>query len=161
MSEMTNAVYLTYRRDIAAIPARAVWHALRAAEIDVFMDLDSVLDESTRGLISAQIAARPYCLLIATHGSLERCVESGDWLRFQLEQAQSAQAQIIVLHPSEFEFAQAAKMLGSLLAGAITFQVTYESIPTDVTRLRLAHLKLRPARPAPECDRRRKAAVGR
>ncbi|MFQ3534751.1 MAG: tetratricopeptide repeat protein [Aggregatilineales bacterium] len=152
MSEMTNAVYLTYRRDIAAIPARAVWHALRAAEIDVFMDLDSLLDESIRGLIRAQIAARPYCFLIATHGSLERCVESGDWLRFQLEQAQSAQVQIIVLHPPEFEFAQAIRLLGSLLSGAIAFPIAYESIPADVTRLRLAHLKARPARQAPECN---------
>ncbi|PJF35697.1 MAG: hypothetical protein CUN49_09240 [Candidatus Thermofonsia Clade 1 bacterium] len=152
MSQLSNAVYLTYRRDIAAIPARAVWRALHAAEIDIFMDLDSALDERVRALISAQIAARPYCLLIATHGSLERCIESGDWLRFQLEQAQSAQAQLIVLHPPEFSFAQARQMLGSLLAKAIAFPITYESIPADMTRLRLTYLKARPARATPESD---------
>ncbi|MCS6871758.1 MAG: tetratricopeptide repeat protein [Anaerolineae bacterium] len=152
MSDATNAVYLTYRRDVGAIPARAVYRALRTAELDVFMDLDSVLDERTRALISAQIAARPYCLLIATHGSLERCVESNDWLRYQLEQAQHAQAQIVVLHPPEFSFAQAVKTLGNLLTGALDFPITYESIPADVTRLRLMHLKPRPTRSAPESD---------
>lgn len=58
MSEMTNAVYLTYRRDIAGIPARAVWGALRSADLDLFMDFDGALDERTRALIGAQIAAR-------------------------------------------------------------------------------------------------------
>jgi tetratricopeptide (TPR) repeat protein len=154
MSNTTHAVYLTYRRDIAAIPARAIYHALRAADLDVFMDLDSVLDERTKALISAQIAARPYCLLIATHGSLERCIETGDWLRYQLEAAQQAHTQMIVLHPLEFPFAQAARMLGSLLAGAIAFPITYESLPADMTRLRLTHLKPRPVRPAPESDPR-------
>ncbi|MFN7209245.1 MAG: tetratricopeptide repeat protein [Aggregatilineales bacterium] len=152
MSETTNAAYLTYRRDIAGIPARAVWNALRSAELDLFMDFDSALDERTRALISAQIAARPYCLVIGTHGSFERCVESADWLRFQLETAQRAQAQIIVLHPPEFEFAQATRMLGGLLNGALAFPITYESLPADMTRLRLAHLKPRPARPASELD---------
>jgi tetratricopeptide (TPR) repeat protein len=152
MPEMTNAVYLTYRRDIAAIPARAIWHALRAAEVDVFMDLDSALTEEVRALISAQIAARPYLLLVATHGSLERCVERGDWLRFQLEQARQAQAQIIAVHPPEFPFEQAARALGDLLAQAVAFPITYESIPADMARLRLTHLRARPARNAPAPD---------
>ncbi|PJF33537.1 MAG: hypothetical protein CUN49_18345, partial [Candidatus Thermofonsia Clade 1 bacterium] len=78
----------------------------------------------------------------------------GDWLRYQLEAAQQAHTQMIVLHPSEFPFAQAVKMLGSLLAGAIAFPITYESLPADMTRLRLTHLKPRPVRPAPESDPR-------
>ncbi len=152
MSESTNAVYLTYRRDIAAIPARALFHALRGGGVDVFMDTDSVMDDATRALLSAQIAARPYFVLVATHGSLERCVESGDWLRFQLEQAQAAQSKIIVVHPPEFSFAQTASILGALLANATPFPVTYESLPADSARLRLTHLKAVPhsAPPDPE-----------
>ncbi|MBO9308546.1 MAG: tetratricopeptide repeat protein [Chloroflexi bacterium] len=152
MPEMTNATYLTYRRDVGAIPAYAIWHALRAAEVDVFMDLDSALDEGVRALISAQIAARPYFVLVATHGSLERCAERGDWLRFQLERAREAQAQVIAVHPPEFPFEQAARALGDLLEQAIAFPIAYESIPADIARLRLRHLKARPAREAPAPD---------
>jgi len=56
------------------------------------------------------------------------------------------------VHPPEFPFEQAARALGDLLAQAVAFPITYESIPADMARLRLTHLKARPARNAPAPD---------
>ena len=75
---MDNRAFISYRRDLSAFVARAVFQDLRANGIDVFMDVESIDAGQFDTVILDQIAARPYFLVIFTPGSLERCTNPLD-----------------------------------------------------------------------------------
>jgi hypothetical protein len=60
---MDNRAFISYRRDLSAFMARAVFQDLRTNGIDVFMDVESIDAGQFDRIILHQIAARPYSLL--------------------------------------------------------------------------------------------------
>lgn len=138
---MTNSVYLTFRRDVGEIPARAVFHALRAAGIDVFMDVDGEITPEAEATAKAQIAARAYTVLIIVPGTLERLNEKGDWLREQLAFIQSQKRPLIAMHPAAIKFREVSAAFNAYLGGAKALQYGYDAFDTDVVKLRTQHLR--------------------
>src|SRR5947209_1377294 len=112
---MNNSVFISYRRDASAMMARAVFQDLRANDIDAFMDVQSIDTGQFDSIILNQIAARPYFLLILTPGTLERCIESNDWLLKEIQEAISLQRLIVLLVSPNFKFDDCEKYLSNPL----------------------------------------------
>jgi tetratricopeptide (TPR) repeat protein len=139
-----NSTFISYRRSVSEFVARAVFQDLRANDVNVFMDVESIDAGDFASIILNQIAARPYFLVILAPGTLDRCSEEGDWLRREIEHAMDQQRIIIPVMTSNFSFEAAEKHL----TGKLTVLQRYQalSIPHDyfeaaMERLRTRYLK--------------------
>ena len=99
MRQPSNAVFISYRRDVGGMIAMALHQHLTEHGLDTFYDIESIRAGQFDTIILSQIAARPYFLLVLTPGTLERCVEPTDWLRREIEQALKTQRVIVCLLP--------------------------------------------------------------
>lgn len=136
-----NRVFLTYRRDLGGIPARALYLGLHAAGIDTFLDLPSPMDDDSRAILRAEIATRPYFLVLFTPGAADRCGERQDWLRWQVEYAAETNRYLIALVAPGFTWPDSATPLGKLTERFTPVSIRYEAIPEGVAKLRTQHLK--------------------
>lgn len=66
-----------------------------------------------------QIAGRPYFLLVLTEGTLDRCVNDGDWLRLEIEHAVATNRMIVPLIIQPFDIGECARFLPPTEAEAI------------------------------------------
>ncbi len=98
----SNDVFISYRRSVSGLLALAVYQELHNWGISAFYDIESIDSGQFDTIILNQIAARPYFLLILTAGTLERCIEPRDWLRWEIEYALTLQRVIIPLFTTEF-----------------------------------------------------------
>jgi len=153
-----NSAFISYRRDASAYLARAIFQDLRAHDIDVFMDVESINAGQFNKIIVSQIAARPYFLLLLTPGTLERCKEPIDWLRNEIEQALTTKRQIVLLHTPKFDFEDINRFLESEVAAEIKLfnavDVPHNYFEAAMDRLRtrfLIPIDL-PSTPAPQVD---------
>src|SRR5947207_439187 len=101
---MNNSVFISYRRNVSAYIARAVFQDLRFNGVDAFMDVQGIDAGEFDKIILNQIAARPYFVVILTPGTLDRCAEPGDWLRREIEHAMSLERVIVPLVTANFSF---------------------------------------------------------
>ena len=104
MAEPSNAVFISYRRDVGGILAMALYQHLTEHGVDAFYDIESIRAGQFDTIILNQIAARPYFLLVLTPGTLERCDEPTDWLRREIEQALATQRVIVPASHAELRF---------------------------------------------------------
>jgi len=104
MDNLSNSVFISYRREASAIYALAVYQHLEAQGIDAFYDVESIKAGQFGEIILGQIAARPYFMPILTPGTLPRCVDAGDWVRREFEHALSVNRVLVPLHTPDFEF---------------------------------------------------------
>ena len=153
----SSSVFISYRRDASAFMARAIFQDLRAHGIDAFMDVENIDSGHFDEIILHQIAARPYFLLILTPGTLERCVEPGDWVRREIESALHLKRIIIPLTTPNFNFADARPFLPGPLAELTRFNgvdVPHHYFDEAMERLRKRFLKPvdLPVTPTPEIE---------
>jgi hypothetical protein len=118
MSE-SNSVFISYRRDASAYLTLAVYQDLHTNGIDAFYDIENIDAGQFDTVILNQIAARPYFMLILTPGTLERCVESGDWVRQEIEHALRLKRVIVPLHTPEFDFGDIERYLPGTTAAEL------------------------------------------
>jgi hypothetical protein len=104
MVEPSNAVFISYRRDVGGILAMALYQHLADHGLDAFYDIESIRAGQFDTIILNQIAARPYFLLVLTPGTLERCGEPTDWVRREIEQALATQRVIVPAYTPNFDF---------------------------------------------------------
>src|SRR3990172_3335787 len=104
MSDSDKTVFISYRRRVSSFIARSIFLDLRANGYDVFMDVESIDSGTFDTIILNQIAARAHFLIILTPGTLERCNESGDWLRLEIELALKLERNIVPIMTTEFNF---------------------------------------------------------
>ena len=142
---MDNSVFISYRRNVSAYVARAVFQDLRANNINAFMDIESIDMGQFDTIILNQIAARPYFLLILTPGTLDRCVESGDWLLREIEHAMKLKRNIIPIVTNNFNFDDAKKFLSDPMKTELprwnAVNVPYDYFEEGMNRLRTRFLK--------------------
>jgi tetratricopeptide (TPR) repeat protein len=98
-----KTVFISYRRTDIYV-ARAVYQNLNANGYDCFLDYESIDSGSFERVILNQIAARAQFLVILTPTALQRCVESGDWLRREIERALDLKRNLIPLMFEGFSF---------------------------------------------------------
>ena len=110
---LSNDLFISYRRDVAGILAMALHQHLTAKGLNVFYDIESLRAGQFDSIILNQIAARPYFVLVLTPGTLERCGETDDWLRREIEQALATVRVIVPVHTPNFDFADLEQFLPS------------------------------------------------
>jgi tetratricopeptide (TPR) repeat protein len=111
MVEPSNAVFISYRRDVGGILAMALYQHLAAYRVDAFYDIESIRAGQFDTIILNQIAARPYFLLVLTPGTLERAGDPNDWVRREIEQALSTRRVIVPIHTPNFDFGDLERFL--------------------------------------------------
>ncbi|MEP7289963.1 MAG: toll/interleukin-1 receptor domain-containing protein [Chloroflexota bacterium] len=104
MTTPSNSVFISYRRDVAGIYVLAVYQHLSASHVDAFYDTESIKAGQFGEIILGQIAARPYFMPIFTPNTLDRCTDSNDWVRREIEHALSLNRVLIPLHTPDFDF---------------------------------------------------------
>jgi hypothetical protein len=127
-----NGTFISYRRDPGYASAKLIWTGLRDAGIDAFLDLESMNEAGDfNARILNQIAGRPYFVIVLTEGTLDRCVNPGDWLWRELEYA-IAQGRIVVpaMIPP-FDIADADRFLPSPDAARTLKQSNGVTFPPD------------------------------
>lgn len=108
-----KTVFISYRRSVGRYLSRLLFNDLRTRGFDVFRDVDSIGAGEFEEIILNQIAARTHFIVLLTHGTLERCVESGDWLRREIELAIDLGRNIIPVMVDGFKFEDGEKYLVS------------------------------------------------
>ena len=103
MSESSNAVFISYRREVSWTLVEALYQRLSDAGIDAFYDIENIRAGKFEDIILDQIRARPYFLLVLVPGALDRCGERNDWLTREIETAIEADRMIIPVHTPTFE----------------------------------------------------------
>jgi len=123
------------------------------------MDVEDLDAGEFDQVIIRQIAARPHFILILTPGTLDRCEDSYDWLRQEIECALAMERNIVPLLANGFDFAANLRYLtGSLaeLKRINALPVPHEYFDAAMERLRSRFLK-QPVQgtliPAPKGDR--------
>lgn len=103
MATNDQTVFISYRRSTSQHLARSIFMGLRAKGYDVFLDVNSIDSGAFDRIILSQIAARMHFLLILSPGSMERCANTGDWLRREIEEAMRLQRNIVPIMEDGFE----------------------------------------------------------
>src|SRR5262245_6883160 len=142
---MDNRVFISYRRDLSAFMARAVFQDLRTNGIDVFMDVESIDAGQFDRIILHQIAARPYFLVILTPGSLKRCKNPSDWLLREITHAVASRRIIIPLVSPNSSFAETERFLTGNVAAELrranAVKIPHDYFQEAMDRLRTRFLK--------------------
>ncbi len=144
MTDADKTVFISYRRDVSAFIARAVFMDLRLNGFDAFIDVESIDSGAFDTVILNQIAARAHFVLILTPGSVERCNEPGDWLRREIETAIDLGRNIVPLLVNNFAFKEVESHLSGKLVGLPRYNaldVPHAYFDEAMTRLRTRFLK--------------------
>jgi tetratricopeptide (TPR) repeat protein len=144
-SDPNKTVFISYRRDVSAFIARAVFMDLRANGYDVFMDVESIDSGTFDTVILNQIAARAHFVLILTPGSVERCIETDDWLRREIETAIDLGRNIVPLLFNNFVFKGAEQYLTGKLENLSRYNalnVPHDFFEAAMDKLHARYLKV-------------------
>ncbi len=103
MGRIEKTVFISYRR--TNIPwALAIYQNLTAHGYDVFFDYDSIASGDFEQVILGNIRARAHFLVVLTPSALERCVNTDDWLRREIETALDDKRNIVPIFLEGFDF---------------------------------------------------------
>ena len=103
MGRIEKTVFISYRR--TNIPwALAIYQNLTAHGYDVFFDYDSIASGDFEQVILGNIRARAHFLVVLTPSALERCVNTDDWLRREIETALDEKRNIVPVFLEGFDF---------------------------------------------------------
>jgi hypothetical protein len=104
MADVEKTVFISYRRSASKHLARAIFLDLRQYGYDVFLDVNTMDNGAFDRIILNQIKARAHFLVILTSGALERCLNEGDWLRREIEEAIRLNRNIVPVIEEGFDF---------------------------------------------------------
>lgn len=92
---------MNYRRDPGRDFARTLQQAFKARGYSVFFDYDSLQDGKFNEEIYSAIENCDVFIATYSRGSLDRCKNSGDWVRVEIEHALKHGKKVIPLAPTE------------------------------------------------------------
>jgi hypothetical protein len=141
----STASFISYRREASAFVARSVYQDLSSHSFDTFLDVESIDAGNFHQVIDAEIRSRPYFLPVLTPGTLERCAESDDVLRAELDTARLTRRCIVPLVTTEFDRNDFSKCLTPALAehyqGLNSVTIDHEYFESAMDKLRNRFLK--------------------
>ena len=98
-------IFISYRREGGEDKARILNQFLSSMGYNVFFDHEAGINGDFETVILAAVDIAPVFLMLLTPNSLDRCIETGDWVRREIERAQQLRKEIIPINPSyEFKF---------------------------------------------------------
>ncbi len=148
MARIEKTVFISYRR--TNVPwALAISQYLTHHGYDVFVDYTGVASGDFESVILENIRARAHFLVLLTPSALERCSDSGDWLRREIETAIDSKRNIVPLMLESFDFgapAIAAQLTGKLALlkhyNAMTVIAEYFDAGMDKLRTKFLNVAL-------------------
>ena len=111
MRDAEKSVFISYRRSVSRHLARSIALDLRAHGYDVFFDVDTVDNGEFDQIVLHEIGVRTHFVLVLSRGALERCIEPGDWLRREIEEALRLKRNLVPILEAGFRFDAEAKYL--------------------------------------------------
>jgi len=81
------SVFISYRRDHGSVAARLFQGWLEQNGLEVFLDVDSLAAGHFDQQITNRIRGCDAVVVVLSQGSLNRCLESDDWLRREVREA--------------------------------------------------------------------------
>ena len=98
-------VFISYRRKGGLEYARCICYYLRCKGVRCFFDLEEINGGKFDAAIYEALRRSKYFLLLLTEGSLDRCVEDGDWVRLEIEYAvKHVEIVPVIVGGNEFKF---------------------------------------------------------
>lgn len=92
-----DRIFICYRREGGAELARLVHDNLRERGFDVFMDVENLKSGQFNRALLLEIESASDVVVILTPNSLDRCVDEGDWLRWEISHAIASRKNVIPL----------------------------------------------------------------
>ena len=140
MKRIEKTVFLSYRRTNATWTL-AIFQNLKHEGYDVFFDYSSIPSGDFESAILENIKARAHFLVLLTPSAMERCGESNDWLRREIETALDNQRNIVPLMLESFDFGTPS--IASQLTGKLAALKAYNGLSVPVEYFEEAMTKLR------------------
>jgi tetratricopeptide (TPR) repeat protein len=126
MDRIERTVFISYRR--TNVPwALAIFKDLTQHGYDVFFDFNGIASGDFEQVILENIRARAHFLVLLTPSALDRCDESTDWLRREIETALSARRNIVPLMLEGFDFN--TPKIADKLRGTLSALNRYNAVP--------------------------------
>jgi tetratricopeptide (TPR) repeat protein len=143
-----KTVFISYRR--TNVPwALAISQYLTHNGYDVFVDYTGVASGDFESVILGNIRSRAHFLVLLTPSALERCSNSDDWLRREIESAMDSQRNIVPLMLESFDFGAptiVAQLTGKLALlkqyNAMTVIAEYFDAGMDKLRTKFLNVEL-------------------
>jgi tetratricopeptide (TPR) repeat protein len=169
-SDTAKTVFISYRRSVHKHLSMLLFKDLRENGFEPFRDSDTMGAGEFERIILHEIARRTHFILLLSRGTLERCVEPGDWLRREIEYALETGRNIVPVLVDGFKFNDAEPHLTGELSRLKSFQAqplyTEEFELYEVGLKKLVSQKLQlpvytppPPAPLPEADARKSAEI--
>jgi len=99
-----NTVFISYRRSLSKHLARSIYLDLRMNDWDVFLDVNTIDSGDFDRIILNQIGARAHFILLISKGSLKRCVNEGDWVLREIQEAVALDRNIVPIIEEDADF---------------------------------------------------------
>lgn len=142
---MSVSVFISYRRAPAAFIARAMYQDLRAHGYDAFLDVQSIDSGTFTAIIERQIYTRDYFVVILSPDTLNRCQQTDDLVRREIEIAFTSQRVIVPFVMETFDWGDVTRYLPPHLHPLAQMnsvpKVSHEWFEAAMDRLRTRHLK--------------------
>lgn len=104
MRGVQKTVFISYRRELAAPWARAIFQDLRQHGFDVFFDFKNIASGGYEEVIFENIKAKAHFLVLLTPNSLDRCRNTKDLFRREIEAALQSKRNVIPVMLDGFDF---------------------------------------------------------
>lgn len=140
MTGVEKTVFISYRRTNVAW-ALAICKDLSHNGFDVFLDFTGIASGDFESVILANIKARAHFVVLLTPSALERCHETGDWLRREIETALDMKRNIVPVTLEGFDFATPG--IASQLTGRLSELKKYNALRVPVDYFDAAMQRLR------------------
>ena len=140
MPRIEKTIFLSYRRT-NNWTALAIFQNLNANGYDVFFDYKSIPSGDFEQAIIENVKSRAHFIVVLSPSALERCNETGDWLRREIETAIDAKRNIIPLVMEGFDFGSPATV--KALTGKLSELKKYNALSIPAEYFDEAMVKLR------------------
>jgi TIR domain len=107
VGRIEKTVFVSYRRTDESW-ALAIFQDLTQHGYDVFIDYDGIASGNFETAILENIRARAHFLVLLTPTALDRCGDTKDWMRREIEAALDSQRNIVPLMLAGFDFGKPA-----------------------------------------------------
>ena len=148
MARIDKTVFISYRRTNAPW-VLAISQNLTHNGYDVFFDYTGLASGDFETSILENIHARAHFLVLLTPSALERCGDSGDWLRREIEAALDNKRNIVPLMLEGFDFGTpsiSSQLTGKLASlrkfNAMTLSAEYFDAAMDKLRNKFLNVVL-------------------
>jgi hypothetical protein len=147
-------IFLSYRREDGKELARLIKESLTAKGYRVFLDMDELQDGVFDERILSAIEEAPIYMILMTEHCFDRCCNTNDWVRQEMEHAIRKKKIIVPLNPDKQFSHHSLSLIGSftILGSRFRFKprmlITYSAFSSSIVFLPLSRsdkkLMLRP-----------------